>query len=295
MKYTEEEQERIKFLIEKMKKDKITPEEYQYLQFLLMKYEFLISKRHRYPLCKTKITGDKILFISDSHVGSKNESPYLFNVAYNAALAQNITTAVHAGDMIEATAKEWDKPIDKIIEEIRRAYSYIPDMRGLPNEIITYFLLGNHEINAVHGHGEIIPAFFENPKVRILGLYKVLLDWDGATFQLNHFTPQLYMRIDNEDPKGLMEIDGHHHRFYFDEENRRLDLPALSKDAFLLIDNFLHSLKITASPAFIIASKEGINLRLFRSYSVDKSNNFYYPTSAVEVDTETKRLRFYKN
>ena len=50
----------INFLLEKMKKGIISTEEYRYLQYLLMKYEFMYTTD--YPLCQTSVTGDKILF-----------------------------------------------------------------------------------------------------------------------------------------------------------------------------------------------------------------------------------------
>lgn len=277
----------INFLLEKMNNGIISTEEYRYLQFLLMKYELMYTTD--YPLCQTSITGDKILFTSDAHVGSIYESRHLFDTAHNAALKKGIKTSIHVGDFTEATAHYWEKPKEEALKELERAISY------LPYEIVTQLLLGNHEYSAIKTYPELIHSFFNEPKLNILGMQKVMLDWDGAIFRLNHYITQLKCKNEEAEPKGLMEINGHHHWFSFSEEFRMLRLPSLSEETYSLYDSILYERGITASYAFVIASKEEQNIRLFRVYSVDKKHNLLYPSSAVEVNTESKQLRFYKS
>ena len=86
-----EELEWISYLLKKMETELLTKEEYQYLQYLLIRRE--ASYSNKYPTCKTTITGDKLMFLSDTHHGNaRTENKRLISIAYNKALQQNIKT-----------------------------------------------------------------------------------------------------------------------------------------------------------------------------------------------------------
>lgn len=278
----------LNYYLEEMKRRMLTKEEYRNLQYLLMRYEFLYHPK--YPLCKTQISGDKIMFISDTHVGGPEEDRKLHYIAYNTAIRNDIQTVIHAGDMTEAGAFYQNKTRNTKIKEIRDAVAY------MPYGITTKLLLGNHDFNAVKHLYRCVGLYFNfEPRLEILGMHKVLLDWDGVELRLNHFTSQLSSKDEINEPKSLLEIDGHHHVYKLEESFRTLCLPPLSKLAYGMYNLDLCKKNITAVPAFVIATKQGSSTITFEVYCVGLRDDKLYIPETIELNTESKQLRLFKH
>ena len=209
----EEEKKQINTLLQQMEENKLSNDNYKYLQYLLMKYECLYESNYfsspPYPLCKIGVNADKIMFISDTHRGDSGyEMKKIIDIAYNEAIKLNIKAVIHAGDFIEATPANYDKKFEIVLQELETAKS------DLPNEVITGLLLGNHDYSAIRTYPQIIPYYFNSPKIEILGMQKVLLNWNGDIIRINHPISQLKEPTE-EDQSQIITIEGHHHYYSF--------------------------------------------------------------------------------
>lgn len=280
------------YLLQKMQGNPLSNDEYRYLQFLLMKYESLL--RQNYPVCRTVITGDKILFIADTHCGSEYDDERAIYTSFNEALRRNVKTAVHAGDLTEACPQDYDKPFEIVRNEFLKAISCLPD------EMVTKLLLGNHDYSAIRTYPKMIPYYFSYPKLDILGMQSAILDWDGLTsIQVNHQVSQLGQITFNSD--CLLQLNGHWHLYKVSIENRSINLPALCKNSTdeqvqASIKRILNvSIISLPTPTFIIASKIDSTKILFETFYMQREmKQISTKTEKIEADVKTKTLRLYK-
>jgi len=284
-----EELEWISYLLKKMETELLTKEEYQYLQYLLIRRE--ASYSNKYPTCKTTITGDKLMFLSDTHHGNaRTENKRLISIAYNKALQQNIKTVVHAGDLLEACSVNHDKKYEVVYNELCTA------LQCMPSELTTKLLLGNHDYTAIRTYPKIIPYFFGNePKLEILGMQKVLLNWDNkADICIYHPINQL-KEANIDEAKEIIKLEGHHHYYEFMEEERKINIPSLSNEATGILSFILYKKGFHFCPLFIIASKQDEKTLLFEIYCVDeKQYGNLMKSEEIALNTETKQLKLYK-
>ncbi len=284
----EREKNRILELLGRMKLNQLNNQEYSELQMLLLKREASFCKS--YPLCRITALGDKVMFISDSHSGNvRIENMRLVDAPYEMALQKNIKTVVHAGDLTEACPVEHDKKFEVVLQELLNAYYH------MPNEIITGFVLGNHDYSAIRTHPDIIPYYFNTSKIYVLGMQQVLMNWQGTNILISHPIKQLTMA---ENGYGLADIivEGHHHYFDCHEDYRIIDLPATSKDTLnVLVSPIFEKYKQRYCRLFIVASKQDENVILFEVYSIERDHlKDIRQTDTIEFNTQTKQLRLYK-
>lgn len=281
-----EEYELIQMLLQKMNKQELTLQEYQQLQHLIIRNEEVF--RTDYPLMKTSISADQIMYISDTHIGGVTEDIACLQSAYDTALRKNIKTVIHVGDLIEACANnQFNKSKATIEEEIAKALYY------MPNEITTKLLMGNHDYSAIRTYPDVTSLFFNSPKLEVLGMQRVLLNWNNmATIKLHHEIKQL--KYNKEEEKGTFEILGHYHDYSVKEG--QLFLPALCKDHTQEINESLAAWHMTFQPIqkpyFIISSKKDEHTILFDLYYV--STDKYIVQKSQEhilVDCKTKQMK----
>ncbi len=285
----EEEVARINYLLSEMSSRFLNVQEYAELQYLLMRQES--SFRSCYPVCRTVVNGEKIMFISDSHRGNAFiENRRLSDIAYNRAIQMNIGAVIHAGDAIEGCCVEHNKPYEIVAMELEKVRA------SLPNEVVTGLLLGNHDYSAIRTYPELISHFFKDNRLYVLGMQKVLLNWSGLVdIMVSHPIGQLKINRDRQ-PTEVLTLEGHHHYFGFYEEERKLDLPSISNDTFHMLSSPLYDgRRLKYYSLFVVAEKRDEHVVTFTVNCVDsnKSANIL-PAETIEVDTETKRLRLYK-
>lgn len=292
----------INILLEKMNASIISIEEYKLLQKLLIEYVQLFSSKQKdniYPLCKRSITGDKIMLISDTHHGNKQlENRRFTDIAYNTAIKENIKTIIHAGDLTESTTAEprWNIPIEKAHDIVEKELQSA--LEAIPNELQIKLLLGNHDYTTIKRFLSLVPYYTESSKIDILGMQRVLLDWDSyASIYLDHYISQLsypekneYLRERNQ---ASIVIEGHHHFFNISEENA-IELPSLSNATLGVLSHSLYEKGLSYAPIYVIASKQDNNQILFETYCIDsKRKETILPGEKVKVDTKTKKLSLF--
>lgn len=292
-------------LLKKMEKGMLSKDEYKQLQKLLITYEKLFRKdridKIPYPLCKTSITGDKIMFISDTHYDkNRHENIRLTDYAYNKALQQNIKTIIHAGDLTESTTAEpkWGIPYNDAIIIVRQELEAAT--AAIPNELQIKLLLGNHDYTTIKRFFSLIPYFTDSKKIDVLGMQRVLLNWDDyATIYLEHFTTQLAYPEEqiyhNQKKDASVIIEGHHHNFKVDEDTNTICLPSTTKDTFGVTSQFLSSIGFKDfAPIYVIASKQDNNKILFEAYCTNKlKQETPIRGDIVELDIKEKKLKRY--
>lgn len=284
-----EELKRIYELLQKMQQVELSVSDYQKLQYLLMKNESFF--RNGYPMMKTNITGDKIMYISDTHIGGQDEMPHSLVAAYDIALRKNIKTVIHAGDLIEVCANnQFDKGFDIVQEELHQALQYMPD------EITTKLLLGNHDYSAIRTFPSIIPQFFSHAKLEILGMQRVLLNWDNiAMIRLNHPIKQL--RHEDNEECGVIQISGHYHTYSVDETTKEILLPPICKDEIdhqkAILLQYGLTLAAKSKPTFVISSKQE-DVILFKSYCIDRENgSVEQANEEISINVKTRQIKKY--
>lgn len=243
-------------LLQKMYARQISKEEYRKLQIYLL----LFRDKTNYPVCTTSLTGDQIMFISDTHFGYGRENPRLVSLAYNRALKENIKTVIHLGDLINGALFHPGVTLDDLKKEMQMA------LQCLPDEIVTKLLLGNHDYYTMNWFPEMGPMYFTTPKLEILGLKSVIANWDNLVRLglFHNIEKDVYIPNPLNNYVDLY-MCGHLHEYSVDEKSRNIVVPTLGygiTDAFLIRNGY----SITKEQdSFVIASKEDDSI-LFKLY-----------------------------
>lgn len=282
-------------LLEKMRSNLITVEEYQLLQKMLIEYivvgQVIIEQCPRfswhsikeYPLCKTSIDGEKHLYIADTHIGYKYETPGLMIDVCSFGIGQGVDYIIHTGDLTEGTCRDFDRKPEELESEIERALSL------LPTEVKTKLLIGNHDYSAFLRYPPLISMYFSKDNIDILGMGQVLLDWDNYLMSINHKIKRVSFEKNREDT--AVNINGHYHNYQISEDKKSILLPTLSNDdsTVPLYENF--GLKFESKPTFVISEKTSLDTVLFKCYN-EKMEIF----EETESNTKTGQLvRIYKH
>lgn len=292
-------------LLKKMNEGTLTKEEYRRLQKLLIENAGAFDRNTEdcfsYPLCKTDIPKGKIMFISDTHHGNKTlENRHYTDYAYDTALSENIKTVIHAGDLTESTTAEprWTIPYNEahamVKEELKTA------LKAIPDELQIKLLLGNHDYTTIKRFQSLIPYYTESNKIDILGMRRVMLNWDDfATINLEHYIPQLnfqeFEAYQKAKEDATVTLEGHHHYYFLRENERTLELPSLSNATLGVVSNYLYRRGENYSPVFVIASKESETSLLLKAYCIERNGrNTPKIGDTIEIDTKTKVLKYYK-
>lgn len=292
--------ERINYLLNKMRREELSIEEYRDLQYFLIKNHGVYKKN--YPITETSIHDDKLLFIADTHIGSEYENRDFIDGAYNYAVKNGIKTAIHLGDFVEGKCRQvyWNRGKDELRNEIERAISY------LPNEVKTKLLFGNHDLSVFNfkSYPELLDLFFLSSKLDILGLGRIILNWNNIPIGLKHEVSHKLAHIDDKFMKEAVMVCGHSHIYECDETDRIIKVPSLSnelKDSDYhanqrLFQNFNWSFSDSTVPFlnFIAAGFVDEGIILFENYAKNHLGDIV-SCEKVEVNGKTKELKKYKN
>jgi len=263
-------------LLNKMNKEGLSKEEYRVLQILLFAYNKNLEDN--YPVCKTTLNGNKIMFIADTHFGECKENVELVDFSYNKAARENIKTVVHLGDLIDGPLYNNGITAEKLKEQIAIGMEHMPD------DIITKLLIGNHDFYALKRFDGIWQLYFNNPKLEILGMKCVVVNWNdfiniGLYHEINALTTKNPSCVD-------LYLQGHYHVYYVDEYHRCITVPTLGYSIIdaALIKSGLNIRQVQS--ALVVASIEDESTALFKLY--DSEDNIQ---EEVTYDVKTHTLR----
>lgn len=197
--------------------------------------EFKMRKEYLKHVIFTNITAKKIICISDSHLGSKDENIDYLRQTKHYIKKENIKYLLHGGDigdgMVDYHRKygKYDTQVAHILED----YLYLPNTEQ-------YLLGGNHDARYKKKGLEILKKLEEQDhKIHGVGYYQAYFKIYDKIISLEHNS---YIRKRNKLITPDYIIAGHSHKFNC-KENRIL-LPTCSDDNPMNTEDFI--------PGFIV-------------------------------------------
>lgn len=168
-----------------------------------------------------KISDDKCLVISDTHIGSYDEDLALILQAYEYAYKNNIKEIIHAGDLIEGLS-DINGFKHSLNIQISNAYNFY----NCINDITTYYLYGNHDYNVYLYDKVSLKEKLENIKNLIyIGTENSYINNGSDILKVSHECSKNWKNTPLFNYSILLE--GHHHKFRNIDSG--ISLPALRK------------------------------------------------------------------
>lgn len=165
-------------------------------------------------------TGEKVLVIADTHIGSMFENFRYIDEAYEFGLKENVSSCLHLGDIVQGM---YDKTAYGLDMQMRALEDKYPDV----DEFLTYLLMGNHDYGVFNDSPEYQKVIRNKKGLVDLGYKKVYFDWNGYLFSMEHKIKQTNIYIPEYD--NLLTLVGHGHELKL-KSNMRLKNPTLSDD-----------------------------------------------------------------
>lgn len=178
-----------------------------------------------------KVDSDKVMIISDTHLGGIYGNYDLVYWVYDFALKNGIKYILHAGDIIEGYVnRSIQSPI--VYEQVKELQEKYPKT----DEIKTYYILGNHDyMNKVSNKKKEIyaPHLVKDTAYNIRGL-----EYAGVLKTYINFYDEHRIMLYHSDQYGLrypnlehdLVLKGHGHGYCIDEKNNIVHLPSLCKN-----------------------------------------------------------------
>lgn len=180
-----------------------------------------------------RVNSDKVMIISDTHLGGIYSNYDLVYWVYDFALKNGIKYILHAGDIIEGYVnRSIESPI--AYEQVKELQEKYPKT----DEIKTYCILGNHDyMNKVSNKKKEIyaPHLVKEIANNINGL-----EYAGVLKTYINFYDEHRIMLYHSNQYGLrypnlehdLVLKGHGHTYYIDEKNNTVHLPSLCKDTY---------------------------------------------------------------
>lgn len=290
-------------LLAKMHNKNITDLEYQRLQYLLITQNILEYRSSlttkpfikdeyfdNYPTCEYNLADDKLIFVSDTHFGSKDENIKYLDLMTNYALKNGINNVIHTGDFVEGNCRKpyYNHKKEELEAELIRAINL------WPSELRTKLLLGNHDFSSLK-HVELINILFNNSPFQILGMGKALINWQDNPILIEHPISSIKFSQDNLD--CLIKLRGHSHNYYADSDNKRIFIPALCNDRKDGSYELKRDYGLTFVPfnyeLFIVAERIDIDKLLFKCIGFTRDDNNLKVLGSSEINTRTREMKKY--
>lgn len=178
-----------------------------------------------------RVDSDKVMIISDTHLGGIYGNYDLVYWVYDFALKNGIKYILHAGDIIEGYVnRSIESPI--AYEQVKELQEKYPKT----DEIKTYYILGNHDyMNKVSNKKKEIyaPHLVKDTAYNIRGL-----EYAGVLKTYINFYDEHRIMLYHSDQYGLrypnlehdLVLKGHGHGYCIDEKNNIVHLPSLCKN-----------------------------------------------------------------
>ena len=182
-----------------------------------------------------ELNKNKILIISDTHIGSKKDNLKYIDLAYETGLKNNVGACLHLGDIIQGEYDKTNKSIDYQLDILENKYPNI-------SEFNTYLLLGNHDYNVFEAIKEYKEILESRKDIITLGYKKVYFNWCNYLYAMEHKVKQLSDEMLLEDV--ALSFIGHGHELKLKSQSK-LKVPTLSDDIINQTNG--------AYPAFLIA------------------------------------------
>lgn len=182
-------------------------------------------------ICQIKLNDDIVIFISDTHDGSKYESQYYKNKVFEFAAANGVKTILHCGDYIQSNEDSY-KPILKDKDVISQAEKFI-NRYPRDRNITTYGVYGNHDLQAINIDKTVRKILESRNDFKTLGFKKVFLLWRKHIISMQHEIDDFKLCLPTN--MDCLSFKGHHHSYHVKTVNgkpgERIYIPTLSDSA----------------------------------------------------------------
>lgn len=193
-----------------------------------------------------KIPNEQVLFISDTHIGSKKENLEYVEEAYKLATSIDIKIAVHGGDLIQST---YDPVKPKYVNQFKQIEHVIEDYPKLPG-FTTFILLGNHDLNTFGKNPEYLKLLQTRKDLVVMGCKRAYLTWLGHMISIYHSAKRHHLPIPKID--CALYLRGHAHKLNADKDGS-FYIPSASDD---MIQH------VNAKPGFLIGKQKDNTITL---------------------------------
>ncbi len=183
----------------------------------------------------TPISEEKIIIISDTHIGSVYENMSYIKEVYEYALKHNIKTILHGGDLFQGPYKDVTNKYRKPENQILHLQKDYPQDNSISNKII----LGNHDYQMFKKDWKLM-RMMRRADLDVIGIRKTYFDWQGNLISVSHKCPKYEVIIPNLET--LINFAGHSHKFTI-HEKKGIMIPTLSDD-----------IKFDSPPGFLVAT-----------------------------------------
>ncbi len=174
------------------------------------------------PMPVSKISEDKLLIISDTHLGSTNENYYYLDLLYNYAINNNINTIIHGGDLMQGTVKPLLKDCQDMYNQAKKVINLYPYDDNIKN----FILFGNHDFYVFRKTDGLEDLFLDRKDMKILGIKKCYLNWNNYLISISHHLPKCDFELQRYET--LIKFCGHRHELH--KKDNTIYLPTLSND-----------------------------------------------------------------
>lgn len=166
--------------------------------------------------------GDKIILISDTHIGSYSERMSYLDYVNDYALSNGIKDIVHGGDLIHSTKKNVNKLRWRPYEQSIYMYDH------MNNEDINYHILfGNHDYHAFRKDIKALEIIEARKNIDVLGFKRAYFKFASKLFSVMHKCDKYPLNLPNVDT--FINFYGHRHECRVEGKNS-VWIPTLSED-----------------------------------------------------------------
>lgn len=201
------------------------------------------------------IKDNKIIIISDTHIGSELENISYIDLVYEFATKNNINKIIHCGDLFQSNIKPVSKHFvnqEKQIEHFIKEYPY-------SRNITTYITYGNHDLHLFNRIENGLNLLKERKDLKPLGFKRTYIKWLNNTISICHECPKYRLQIPNLN--SFLVLHGHRHNLKV-TNNGSIFVPTLSDDVIEYGDNNFNM------PGFLVAYFDGKEIQI-EKYSVN--------------------------
>ena len=200
------------------------------------------------------ISDDKVLILSDTHLGSVYENMEYLKMAYQYAKEQDIHVAFHAGDLIQSTFRNVQDQYQDERKQLRHVQRDYPS-----SDIKNYILLGNHDYNTLKKDSYYYELLDERDDFYLMGFKRAYISWRDYLFSMYHTIKKYHVPIPNIE--STLNFKGHSHKLSY-KKLKSIDVPTLS-------DDLLYHGK--AKPGFLIGTIHSDILQIESFYFKNES------------------------
>ena len=209
----------------------------------------IVKESYQSNISFLDITNAQILFVSDQHLGSKEENIYYQELAEDFRKTNNIDIVLNGGDIGDGML-DYHKKYGTVSKQIDHILEVIPKLGGEK-----YLLAGNHDARYLKKGIDILKLLEEDKTIHGVGYYQAYFKIYDKLISFYHSSKFQHDRTLQKD----YSISGHSHLFVSDKDRTRL--PTLSDN------NPNNELNFITKPGFVLLRTNKVENEVILDFS----------------------------